>query len=30
MHERSRQERGVWGGWVRRQAQFGVVVESIY
>ena len=28
-HERSRQEKEAWGGWVRRQTQFGVVVESI-
>ena len=28
-HERSRQEKEVRGGWVRRQTQFGVVVMSI-
>ena len=27
--ERFRQEKGVEGGWARRQTQFGVVVESI-
>ena len=28
-HERSRQEKGVRGGWVRRQTQFGVGVVVV-